>query len=53
MFHKSQLFIVKPSILLCSINAKDQQVEGKLPLLVKDCYAFEANNQEEPSKLIS
>jgi hypothetical protein len=46
-------WLIKPSILLCSISAKDQQVEGKLPLLVKDCYAFEANNQAEPSKLIS
>jgi hypothetical protein len=33
-------WLIKPSILLCSINSKDQQVEGKLPLLVKDCYIF-------------
>jgi hypothetical protein len=46
-------WLIKPSILLCSINAKDQQVEGKLSLLMKDCYIFEANNQAEPSKLIS
>jgi hypothetical protein len=46
-------WLIKPSILLCSINAKDQQMEGKLPFLAKDCYAFEANNQAEPSKLIS
>ena len=46
-------WLIKPSILLCSINTKDQQVEGKLPRLVKYCYVFEANNQAEPSKLIS
>jgi hypothetical protein len=46
-------WIIKLSVQLFSINAKDQQVEGKLPQLVKDCYTFEANNQEEPSKLIS
>jgi hypothetical protein len=46
-------WLIKPSILLFSINAKDQQVEGKLPLLMKDCYIFEANNQAEPPKLIS
>jgi hypothetical protein len=46
-------WLIKLSILLCSINAKDQQVEGKLPLLMKDCYIFEENNQAEPSKLIS
>ena len=33
-------WLIKPSILLCSINAKDQQVEGELPLLMKDCYIF-------------
>jgi hypothetical protein len=33
-------WLIKPSILLCSISTKDQQVEGKLPLLVKDCYIF-------------
>ena len=38
-------WLIKPSILLCSISAKDQQVEGKLPRLVKYCYVFEANNQ--------
>jgi hypothetical protein len=46
-------WLIKPSMLLCSINAKDQHVEGKLSLLMKDCYIFEANNQAEPSKLIS
>jgi hypothetical protein len=46
-------WLIKPSVQLCSISAKDQQVEGKLPQLVKDCYTFEANNQAEPSKLIS
>jgi hypothetical protein len=46
-------WLIKPSVQLCSISAKDQQVEGKLPKLVKDCYTFEANNQAEPSKLIS
>jgi hypothetical protein len=46
-------WIIKPSVQLCSIITKDQQVEGKFPQLVKDCYIFEANNQEEPSKLIS
>jgi hypothetical protein len=33
-------WLIKPSILLCSISAKDQQVEGRLPQLVKDCYIF-------------
>jgi hypothetical protein len=33
-------WLIKPSILLCSINAKDQEVEGKLSLLMKDCYIF-------------
>jgi hypothetical protein len=33
-------WLIKLSILLCSINAKDQQVEGKLPLFMKDCYIF-------------
>ena len=33
-------WLIKPSILLFSINAKDQQVEGKLSLLMKDCYIF-------------
>jgi hypothetical protein len=46
-------WLIKPSMLLCSINAKDQHVEGKLSLLMKDYYIFEVNNQEEPSKLIS
>jgi hypothetical protein len=46
-------WLIKLSILLCSINSKDQQVEGKLSLLMKHCYIFEANNQAEPSKLIS
>ena len=46
-------WLIKPSVQLCSIIAKDQQVEGKLPQLVKDCYTFEENNQEEPSRLIS
>jgi hypothetical protein len=46
-------WLIKPSVQLCSVNAKDQQVEEKLPRLVKDCYTFEANNQAEPSKLIS
>jgi hypothetical protein len=50
---KIDKWLIKPSILLCSINAKDQQVEGKLPLLMKNYYIFEANNQAEPSKLIS
>jgi len=45
--------LIKPSVQLCSISAKDQQVEGKLPQLLKDCYTFEANNQTEPSRLIS
>ena len=46
-------WLIKPSVQLCSISAKDQQLEEKLPKLVKDCYTFEANNQAEPSKLIS
>jgi hypothetical protein len=46
-------WLIKLSMLLFSIDAKDQHVEGKLPLLMKDCYIFEANNQAEPSKLIS
>jgi hypothetical protein len=33
-------WLIKPSVQLCSINAKDQQVEGRLPQLVKDCYIF-------------
>ena len=46
-------WLIKPSVQLCSVNGKDQQVEGKLPKLVNNCYTFEANNQAEPSKLIS
>jgi hypothetical protein len=46
-------WLIKPSVQLCSISAKDQHVEGKLPQLVKDCYTFKANNQAKPSKLIS
>jgi hypothetical protein len=46
-------WLIKPSVLLCSISAEDRQVEGKLPQLVKDCYTFEANNQAEPSRLIA
>ena len=46
-------WIIKPSVHLCSINAEDRQVEGKLPQLVKDYYTFEANNQAEPSRLIA
>jgi hypothetical protein len=46
-------WLIKPSMLLCSINAKDHHVEGKLSLLMKDCYIFQENNQAEPSKLIS
>jgi hypothetical protein len=46
-------WLIKPSVQLCSISTKYQQVEGKLPKLAKDCYTFEANNQAEPSKLIS
>jgi hypothetical protein len=44
---------IKPSVHLCSISVEDRKVEGKLPQLVKDCYTFEANNQEEPSRLIA
>jgi hypothetical protein len=50
---KIDKWLIKPSKMLCSINSKDQQVEGKLLLLMKDCYIFEAHNQAEPSKLIS
>jgi hypothetical protein len=33
-------WLIKLSIQLCSVSAKDQQVEEKLPKLVKDCYTF-------------
>jgi hypothetical protein len=46
-------WLIKPSVLLCSISAEDRQVERKLPQLVKDCYTFEANNQAEPSRVIA
>jgi hypothetical protein len=46
-------WLIKPSVLLCSITTKDRQVGGRLPQLAKDCYTFEANNQAEPSRLIT
>jgi hypothetical protein len=46
-------WLIKPSVQLCSIITKDRQVGGRLPQLVKDCYAFEANNQGESSRLIA
>jgi hypothetical protein len=46
-------WLINPSVLLCSITIKDQQVGGTLPQLSKDCYTFEANNQAEPSRLIA
>jgi hypothetical protein len=46
-------WLIKPSVLLCSISAEDRQVERKFPQLVKDCYTFEANNQAEPSRVIA
>jgi hypothetical protein len=46
-------WLIKPSVHLCSISAKDQQVEGKFPQLVKDYYIFDANNQTKPSRFIA
>jgi hypothetical protein len=46
-------WLIKPSVLLCSITTEDRQVGGRLPQLAKDCYTFEANNQAEPSRLIT
>jgi hypothetical protein len=46
-------WLIKPSVLLCSISTEDRQVEIKLPQLVKDCYTFEANNQAKPSRVIA
>ena len=46
-------WLINPSVLLCSITAEDWQVGGRLPQLAKDCYTFKANNQEEPSRLIT
>ena len=46
-------WLIKPSVLLCSITTEYLQVGGRLPQLAKDCYTFEANNQAEPSRLIT
>jgi len=45
-------WLIKLSVHLCSTSAEDQQVEGKLPQLMKDYYTFEANNQTKHSRLI-
>jgi hypothetical protein len=45
--------MIKPSVQLCAIDIMDRQMEERLPQLARDCYSFEANCQEEPSRLIS
>ena len=46
-------WLIKPSVQLYAVSTEDRQVGGKLAQLVKDCYTFEANNQVEPSRLIT
>ena len=45
--------MIKPSVQLCTINIIDRKMEDRLQQLARDCYSFEANCQEEPSRLIS
>jgi hypothetical protein len=45
--------MIKPSMQLCAIDIIDRQMEDRLSQLARDCFSFEANCQEEPSRLIS
>jgi hypothetical protein len=45
--------MIKLSTQLCAIDIIDRQMEDRLPQLARDFYSFEANCQEEPSRLIS
>jgi hypothetical protein len=52
-FSQVDKWLIKPSLQLWSIITEDRQVGRQLPQLAKNCYTFEANNEEEPSKLIT
>jgi hypothetical protein len=45
--------MIKPSVQLYAIDIIDRQMEDRLSQLARDCYSFEANYQEELSRLIS
>jgi hypothetical protein len=45
--------MIKPSARLCAIDIIDGKMEDRLQQLARECYFFESNCQEEPSRLIS
>jgi hypothetical protein len=46
-------WLIKPNLQLSSIIIVDGKIGERLPQLEKKCYIFEANDQTEPSKLIT
>jgi len=46
-------WLIKPNLPLSSIIIIDGKIGERLPQLENKCYIFEANDQTEPSKLIT